>query len=370
MAYTLRYGVLGSVLLSIAYGIICIVGVCGNVAVVVVVAQSPTMRSPTNLFIANLAVADILVNILCLPFTLIGNLFPAWILGIFFCKTVSYLQGVSVSASVNTLTAISLERMAAINFPFLSGSMTQNKYKVAVIVIWFVALTINLPWLFVFKLEPLSPGSLAKVCIELWPTQQSGDIFFLIANLFICYLGPLMVISVCYVIIWNRVSNRRLPREIVVNRKNDIYTKSKMKVLKMLLVVILVFTFSWLPLYALCSFIKFFWVPRDDNEHISETIIIFLPIFQLLGATNSCINPILYAFMNHKFRVGFKNIISKNNALSIQDLEIKEINPRRGTRMIKHEQSVNDEKQGKIAGTAITEDYSYILKKKLIIEAL
>uniref|UniRef100_A0A336MZM8 CSON009136 protein n=1 Tax=Culicoides sonorensis TaxID=179676 RepID=A0A336MZM8_CULSO len=370
LAYTLRYGILGSALLSVAYGLICIVGVCGNVAVVVVVARSPTMRSPTNLFIANLAVADILVNILCLPFTLIGNLFPAWILGIFFCKTVSYLQGVSVSASVNTLTAISLERMAAINFPFLSGSMTQTKYKFAVIVIWFVALTINLPWLFVFTLEPLGPNTLAKVCIELWPTQQSGDWYFLIANLFICYLGPLIVISVCYVIIWKRVSNRGLPHEIVVNRKNDVYTKSKVKVLKMILVVVITFALSWLPLYALCCFIKFFWTPREDNVHISEKIVIALPICQWLGAANSCVNPILYAFLNRKFRVGFKGIIRKNTrSLSLQDLEIREVNPRRGTKMKTCKNGLNG-KAVAVAGTASSDDYSYFIRKQLIIEAL
>lgn len=60
----------------IAYGIVFVVGVLGNIAVVLVVFKTTRMRSPTNQFIANLAIADLLVNFLCLPFTLIGNLFP------------------------------------------------------------------------------------------------------------------------------------------------------------------------------------------------------------------------------------------------------------------------------------------------------
>lgn len=61
---------------SLAYGLVLVVGLCGNVAVCLVILRSRNMRSTTNLFIANLAIADILVNLLCLPFTLIGNLFP------------------------------------------------------------------------------------------------------------------------------------------------------------------------------------------------------------------------------------------------------------------------------------------------------
>lgn len=61
---------------SIAYSLISIVGIVGNIAVFIVVTKSPQMRTLTNQFIANLSVADLLVNILCVPFTLISNLYP------------------------------------------------------------------------------------------------------------------------------------------------------------------------------------------------------------------------------------------------------------------------------------------------------
>jgi neuropeptide FF receptor 2 len=61
---------------SISYGLIFIIGTLGNISVIYVIYKTPKMRNTTFLFIANLAVADLLVNILCLPFTLIGNLFP------------------------------------------------------------------------------------------------------------------------------------------------------------------------------------------------------------------------------------------------------------------------------------------------------
>uniref|UniRef100_A0A182UHR5 G-protein coupled receptors family 1 profile domain-containing protein n=2 Tax=Anopheles melas TaxID=34690 RepID=A0A182UHR5_9DIPT len=75
-AYQLRYSVLGTVLLTVAYALVFILGLLGNISVVIVVKKSTMMRSPTNRFIVNLAYADLLVNFLCLPFTLIGNLYP------------------------------------------------------------------------------------------------------------------------------------------------------------------------------------------------------------------------------------------------------------------------------------------------------
>ncbi|XP_065087020.1 neuropeptide SIFamide receptor-like isoform X2 [Ochlerotatus camptorhynchus] len=306
-AYELRYGLVGTVLLSVAYALIFIVGLLGNISVVIVVKKSTLMRSPTNRFIVNLAYADLLVNFLCLPFTLIGNLYPAWILGVFFCKTVSYMQGVSVSASVNTLMAISIERCVAISFP-ISGTITTRQYRAIVSVIWMIALGINLPWLFVFTLKPIGiPGSLAQICTELWPSPASESWYFLFANLFLCYLGPLIVISICYVIIWKNVAYRKLPRDLIISRKNEVYNRSKVKVIKMVFVVIITFAISWLPLYAIFCFVKFAGDLIYD-ESVQAIIFGILPVAQWLGAANSCINPILYAFMNRKFRAGFRHL--------------------------------------------------------------
>lgn len=59
----------------LSYGLAFTIGCCGNIAVVVAVQKNYSLRSRTNLFIVNLAVADLLVNILCVPFSLWSNLF-------------------------------------------------------------------------------------------------------------------------------------------------------------------------------------------------------------------------------------------------------------------------------------------------------
>lgn len=64
-----------SVTISVAYTLVFIVGIVGNSFVVAIVCKSPRMRTVTNFFIANLALADILVLVFCLPATLVSNLF-------------------------------------------------------------------------------------------------------------------------------------------------------------------------------------------------------------------------------------------------------------------------------------------------------
>lgn len=57
------------------YTLVFLVGLVGNLLVVSVVCRSPRMRNVTNYFIVNLAVADILVLVFCLPATLLSNIY-------------------------------------------------------------------------------------------------------------------------------------------------------------------------------------------------------------------------------------------------------------------------------------------------------
>lgn len=64
-----------TVLLCVAYLIVFIVGLIGNSFVIAVVFRAPRMRTVTNYFIVNLALADILVICFCLPATLMSNIY-------------------------------------------------------------------------------------------------------------------------------------------------------------------------------------------------------------------------------------------------------------------------------------------------------
>ena len=99
-----------SVLVPISFGLIGLLGLVGNSLVVVVVAANPNMRSTTNLLIINLAVADLLFVLFCIPFTGTDFVLPYWPFGNIWCKVVQYLIIVTACASVYTLVLMSLDR--------------------------------------------------------------------------------------------------------------------------------------------------------------------------------------------------------------------------------------------------------------------
>lgn len=61
-------------LLVVAYSVIIIISLFGNVVVCHVVIKNKRMHSVTSLFIMNLAIADILITLLNTPFTLVSLL--------------------------------------------------------------------------------------------------------------------------------------------------------------------------------------------------------------------------------------------------------------------------------------------------------
>lgn len=63
------------VIYSIAYGIIFLFALFGNLAVIAVVSRTRRLHTLTNFFIGNLAVADILVAVFCIPISLLQNLY-------------------------------------------------------------------------------------------------------------------------------------------------------------------------------------------------------------------------------------------------------------------------------------------------------
>ena len=74
------------------YALVFIVGLMGNSLVCFAVWRNHHMRTVTNLFIVNLATADLLVILLCLPPTVLEDVTETWYMGNIMCKVVKYAQ--------------------------------------------------------------------------------------------------------------------------------------------------------------------------------------------------------------------------------------------------------------------------------------
>ena len=78
---------------SIMYIIIFILGICGNILVLIVIIKCKTLHNPTNWLLMNLSIADLCVILVCMPTSFV-ELFTkdVWYLGQFLCKYDCYLN--------------------------------------------------------------------------------------------------------------------------------------------------------------------------------------------------------------------------------------------------------------------------------------
>ena len=126
------------------YALISLVGISGNCLVVYVVLVKKSMQSVTNLFIMNLALSDVLVCLLAVPFTPISFFQDNWTLGKFLCHLIPFSLGVSVYVSTLTSLAIAIDRYFVIVHPF-KPRMKLGVCCLLIAVVWIVSISISLP---------------------------------------------------------------------------------------------------------------------------------------------------------------------------------------------------------------------------------
>jgi thyrotropin-releasing hormone receptor len=103
---------LGTIIsLSILFFIIGAMGIVGNSLVIMVILIDRKMRqSVTNVFIMNLAIADLLIMIFFVPDIIQFILNRGWLIGVGMCKINRYIQVTCLYVSVLSLVSVCIER--------------------------------------------------------------------------------------------------------------------------------------------------------------------------------------------------------------------------------------------------------------------
>ena len=147
------------------YLIMILVGLAGNLLIIIVILLNKFMKNPTNYFILNFALCDLSIlfryYFLVLSFfsknSFIFEIFSCvwiqiflvlnenWILGELFCKVNSYMQMVSLIASVLSLSAVSCNRYFGIMYPLKAKTDDGKSYLYIIPIIWAISLIVSLP---------------------------------------------------------------------------------------------------------------------------------------------------------------------------------------------------------------------------------
>ncbi|KAK3758629.1 hypothetical protein RRG08_019539 [Elysia crispata] len=177
------------------YSLIFLLGTTGNCLVVFVVIRNKAMQTITNIFITNLAISDILMCLLAVPFTPIFFFLKTWVLGTALCHIIPMILCISVYVSTLTSTAIAVDRYFVIVYPF-KPRMKVYMCLLMIIAIWIISISISLP-LGIYH-EVNKSNDSVYLCAEQWPKPQARQ-FFTVTSLVLHYIVPCVIISFCYI---------------------------------------------------------------------------------------------------------------------------------------------------------------------------
>ncbi|CAG9768769.1 unnamed protein product [Ceutorhynchus assimilis] len=296
------------VLWSILYAGMVIVATGGNLIVIWIVLAHKRMRTVTNYFLLNLSVADTMVSTLNVTFNYVYMLYSHWPFGELYCKVSQFIAVLSVCASVFSLMSISIDRYMAIMTP-LKPRMGRMVTLVLALLTWILGIIIGMPSLLYYKTyrDTYSNGEERVICYPEWPDGISNEslyeYYFNVAFLVITYLVPILSMTYTYARIGIELWGSQSIGECTQRQMDNI--KSKRRVVKMMMVVVIIFAVCWLP-YQLYFIIIAYYPKITRSKYIQET---FLAIYWL-AMSNSMYNPIIYCWMNARFRRGFKQFFS------------------------------------------------------------
>uniref|UniRef100_A0A8C6U106 Neuropeptide Y receptor Y4-2 n=1 Tax=Neogobius melanostomus TaxID=47308 RepID=A0A8C6U106_9GOBI len=331
--------------LVVWYSVTMVLGLVGNVGLICIIARCREKANVTSIFICNLSFSDILVCIFCLPFTVIYTLMDHWVFGSLLCRLVPFIQCVSVTVSVLSLVFIALERHQLIINPSGWKPSISQAY-ITVVLIWILACFTSSPFLafqllttepynnvpfpqsshntldfaqmynasitfkntsvlshsyrHIFSSVPTTPHM--EACMEHWPSQKQR-LAYTTWLLVFQYCGPLLLVLLCYVRVFVRLKQRKDMLDRVRTPENQRVTHSR-RINMMLVALITAFALCWLPLTIFNVLSD--W--KQDALPICHHNLLF-SLCHLLAMSSTCINPIIYGFLNSNFRQEVREVI-------------------------------------------------------------
>lgn len=127
------------------YASIVLVSLFGNLLVLHVILKRKRMRTSTNLLMANLVVSDLLMTIINIPFNIVRVLLNEWPFGSALCILVPLVQVTSVYVSTFTMTIIAIDRYQAIIRPLKKRLSTNVPTSITILIIWIASAIFAIP---------------------------------------------------------------------------------------------------------------------------------------------------------------------------------------------------------------------------------
>ncbi|XP_053179789.1 alpha-1A adrenergic receptor-like [Scomber japonicus] len=319
--------------LALVLGAFIVFAIAGNILVILSVVCNRHLRTPTNYFIINLAIADLLLGTTVLPVSATLEILDYWVFGRIFCDIWAAVDVLCCTASIMSLCVISIDRYIGVSYPLqYPGIVTEKRALLAMLGVWVLSVVISIGPLFGWKQPPSPDDTMCPITEE--------PFYALFSSLGSFYIPLIVILAMyCRVYIVAKRTTKNLEAGVMRERMNSseltlrIHKGSQVqdepgtsntgkgrahqarssltvkllkfsrekKAAKTLGVVVGMFTLCWLPFFLALPIGSF-------NVNLRPPDVLFKVIFWL-GYFNSCLNPIIYPCYNREFKLAFIRIL-------------------------------------------------------------
>lgn len=306
----------------------------GNGMLCVIILKVRRLRNPSGYLLVNLAVGEILVGVLLLPFSIPAVLHGKWTMGTNTCQFNGFLQHALSAVSVLTVLSVSIDRYFAIVTPLTyRARVTTQKTLIAVCFTWFYALF--------SACFPFMKWSTYHFVSGLWLCENNYrySLSFTYFKFLVLYVIPFLVIVYIYACIfkisWHH--SRQIRNEIEAFHKREEYiqkentstvssqpiaadgeyclrkphssVKAEIKTALSLGCVVGLVFLAWGP---------YLFVNLWGYHTEKEVPVTMLSLTSNLYYLSSVLNPYLYGYLNRNVKREFKKMVIRTKKTLVQ----------------------------------------------------
>ncbi|XP_048841327.1 trace amine-associated receptor 13c-like [Brienomyrus brachyistius] len=282
--------------------------ITGNLVVIISIAHFKQLHTPTNMLVMSLALADLLLGAVVMPFSMIRSVEGCWYFGDTLCSLHSTVDMILTAASIFHLMSIAIDRYQAVCNPLrYHNTVTIPVAWLIVALSWTAAVSYscallyskaNLMGLDEYITSINCLGSCILLFNAMWGTLHTQIWFFLPCSVMIGLYTKIFLVARQHVRQLGGTSQQPCFTEGHGNRKSH---SSERKAAKTLGIVVGAFILCWMPFFVISVI--------DPYIDFATPPVLYEGIFWV-GYFNSALNPIIYGLFYPWFQRSLKLILS------------------------------------------------------------
>lgn len=308
------------------YALVILASLVGNTLLIYVVWKKIEVRSLTSFMFVNMAVADLLVTLVAMTWSIaIFYTEGKWLIegapGEITCRSVAFIAWVTPLASILCLSFTAVDRFYAVVHPFRLQVWFRNA-KTLTPLIWIMSILFMSVILVTHRID--ASNSTCIFDFKIWGENELSAIRGIFLYIFlVTYFFPLCITSILYGKTAHALWVHSTPGdETIQNHRQRQHEITKRKVVRNLIIIFTVFALCWLPAQVYHLFLAI------TAWQVSVKPIVMYLVYWL-GHANSAINPWLYITLNSKMNTQVVLMTKRN--LHLGNASVRQSQKRHGT---------------------------------------